>query len=150
MKRFKSFNDHYGFKRGDEVIQRTAKLLLNAVRQHGNPKDFVGHIGGDDFIVITSADRAEPVGRAIVREFDEVAPQLHDAPDRARGSFRHVDRKGQAITVPLLSVAVVAVTNEEHPLTHPGQIATISAELKAYAKQFDRSTFLRERRQAPS
>ena len=149
LNRFKGFNDHYGFKRGDEVIQRTATILLQVSRAHGSPQDFVGHIGGDDFIVITRADRAEAVGQAIVREFDAMAPQLHDEEDRARGSFIHKDRKGQDVKSSLLSIAVVAVTNEEHPLTHPGQIAKISAELKAYAKQSEGSAFVKERRQAP-
>jgi diguanylate cyclase (GGDEF)-like protein len=146
LDRFKAFNDHYGFKRGDEVIQRTASVLLEVIRSKGAPQDFVGHIGGDDFIVMTERERAEQVCEAIVQDFDAMAKQLYDAEDVARGYLLHTDRKGQQIKVPLLSISIALVTNDQQPLTHPGQIARIGAELKAYAKQFDRSIFVKERR----
>ena len=149
LNKFKSFNDHYGFKRGDEVIQRTATLLLETSAACGSPKDFIGHIGGDDFILITTPAVAEPLCQRIVRDFDVMSPQVHDPEDRARGYFMHSDRQGQPVTVPLLSIAVTLMTSEHRPLLHPGQIAKISAELKAYAKQFEGSMYIRERRQLP-
>ena len=149
LNRFKSFNDHYGFKRGDEVIQKTADVLLHSVRAAGGAGDFVGHIGGDDFIAVTTAERSETLCDAIVKNFDAMALQLYDEEDRARGYLLHKDRKGQEIKVPLLSVSIALVTNEVQPLTHPGQIAKIGAELKAYAKQFDRSIYVKERRLSP-
>ncbi len=148
LNRFKGFNDHYGFKRGDEVIQRTVALLLDATHAYGNPTDFVGHIGGDDFIIITSVERAEPLCQTIVQQFDAIAPQLHDEEDRARGYFLHTNRKGREVHIPLLSISIALVTNDGRPITHPGQIAKISAELKAYAKQFERSIYVTERRYA--
>ena len=147
LDRFKAFNDHYGFKRGDEVIQRTATVLLEVSRADGSPQDFVGHIGGDDFIVITTAGAAERLCEAIIQTFDAMVPQLYDEEDRARGYLLHADRKGQAVRIPLLSISIALVTNDVQPLTHPGQIAKIGAELKAYAKQFDRSLYVKERRQ---
>ena len=149
LNRFKAFNDHFGFKRGDEVIQRTAATLLEAVRSHGGPNDFVGHIGGDDFIIITSIDRAERLCEAIVQGFDAMVPQFYEEQDRARGYLLHTDRKGQQVKIPLLSISIALVTNETHPLTHPGEVAKIGAELKAYAKQFERSLYVKERRQIP-
>jgi len=146
LDRFKAFNDHYGFKRGDEVIQRTAEILLQAVKARGTPGDFVGHIGGDDFIAITTEDRADALCQAIIAAFDAMAPQLYDAEDRARGHLLHTDRRGQQVKVPLLSISIAVVTNEGGTVTHPGQIARIGAELKAYAKQFDRSLYVKERR----
>lgn len=147
LDRFKAFNDHYGFKRGDEVIQKTAQVLLSASRAHGGRTDFVGHIGGDDFIVITSLERAEPLCEAIVHDFDAMAATLYDEEDRQRGYLIHVDRKGQQVKVPLLSVSIALVRNEGNTLTHPGEIAKLGAELKSYAKQFDRSLYVKERRQ---
>ena len=149
LDRFKSFNDHYGFKRGDEVIQKTADVLLETGKTLGSPSDFVGHIGGDDFIVITTAERADALCEGIVRNFDVMARQLYDEEDRARGYLLHTDRKGQEVKIPLLSVSIALVTNETQTLTHPGQIAKIGAELKAYAKQFDRSIYVKERRLLP-
>jgi len=149
LDRFKAFNDHYGFTRGDEVIRRTAAVLLQTSATQGGPTDFVGHIGGDDFIVITTTDRAIPLCETIIRDFDAMVPELYDQADRARGYLLHTDRKGQAVKVPLLSISIALVTSEEQPLTHPGQVAAIGAELKAYAKQFERSVYVRERRKSP-
>ncbi|MBI2104849.1 MAG: response regulator [Candidatus Omnitrophica bacterium] len=146
LDRFKAFNDHYGFKRGDEVIQRTAEILLKAVKAQGAPGDFVGHIGGDDFIAVTTRDRVDALCEAVIQAFDAMVPQLYDAEDRARGHLLHTDRKGQQVKVPPLSISIAVVTNEGGKVTHPGQIAKIGAELKAYAKQFDRSLYVKERR----
>ena len=146
LNRFKAFNDHYGFERGDEVIRRTAAVIVEAVKASGGG-DFVGHIGGDDFLVIASLASAERLCESIITRFDAMAPDLYDDADRARGYLLHTDRKGQEVRVPLLSISIALVTNEWHPLTHLGQVAKIGAELKAYAKQFERSVFVKERRQ---
>ena len=146
LDRFKAFNDHYGFQRGDEVIRHTALTLLEQTKRHGNPTDFVGHIGGDDFMVMTTPDRADALCQGIVDAFDAMVHHLYDAKELSQGFFLHTDRKGQPMKIPLLSISVALVTNEERPLTHPGQVAELGAELKAYAKQFDRSLYVRERR----
>ena len=98
---------------------------------------------------MTTTDRAERVCEAVIRDFDAMIPQLYEAEDRARGYLLHTDRKGQPVKIPLLAISIALVTNEAHPLTHPGQIAKIGAELKAYAKQFERSIYVKERRQTP-
>ena len=150
LNQFKAFNDHYGFQRGDEVIHGTAALLASITKREGGPGVFLGHIGGDDFLIITTPDQSVPVCEAVVREFDAMAPTLYDEADRARGYLRHTDRKGQLVNVPLLSIAIAVVTNEDEPLAHPGQIAARAAELKGYAKQFDRSAYVKERRRPPA
>ena len=150
LDRFKAFNDHYGFKRGDDVIKRTAAVLVAASQAEGSGGDFIGHIGGDDFLIITTVTRGERLCEAIITRFDAMVPELYDEADRTRGYLLHKDRKGQEVKVPLLSVSIALVTNEWHPLTHPGQVAKIGAELKAYAKQFDRSLYVKERRQPAS
>ena len=146
LNRFKAFNDHYGFKRGDEVIQRTGAVLLACSKTDGSPQDFVGHIGGDDFLLITAAARADGLCEAIIRAFDAMVLPLHDEADRTRGYLLHHNRRGQAVNVPLLSVSIALVTNADRRFLHPGHIAKVGAELKAYAKQFDRSLYVKERR----
>ncbi len=148
LDRFKTFNDHYGFQRGDEVITRTAQILLETTKRHGNPDDFIGHIGGDDFILVTTPDRADAVCETIVSQFDAMARTLYDSREQAQGFIMHTDRQGQLARVPLLSVSIALVTNEQRLITHPGQIAAVGAELKTYAKQFDRSLYVTERRRA--
>ena len=149
LDRFKAFNDHYGFKRGDDAIRRTAEILLEASQTNGSPHDFVGHIGGDDFILITTIQNAPAVCKTIIHDFDAMSLQLYDTEDRLRRYIVHVDRQGKEVRIPLLSISIALVTNEEHPLTHLGQVAKIGAELKAYAKQFDRSIYVQERRILP-
>lgn len=149
LDRFKAFNDHYGFARGDDAIKHTAKVLLSAARERGNPDDFVGHIGGDDFVVVTTPDRAEAMCQRIVEEFDAAIPHLYDEADRKCRAITHTDRKGAPVTVGLLTISIAIVSSTSHELTHVGQIAKIGAELKAYAKQCDRSLYVKERRQIP-
>jgi len=149
LNRFKAFNDHYGFERGDQAIKLTARVLLEAMRRSGNAGDFLGHIGGDDFVIITTPERAEAVCQTVIDAFDREAPALYDEADRARGFFLHTDRQGQPIEVRSLSIAIGIVTNVDRPLTHLGQIAAIGAELKAYAKSFEKSVFVKERRKSP-
>ncbi len=146
LDRFKAFNDHYGFERGDQTITHTARLLLEAVSRHGNPTDFIGHIGGDDFVIMTTPDCAEAIAQRVVEQFDATIPQLYDDADRARGYLLHPDRKGQPIQLGFLTISIAVVTNAGGRLAHPGQIAQIGAELKAYAKQFDKSLYVTERR----
>lgn len=146
LNRFKAFNDHYGFKRGDEVIQKTAEVLMDSVKAAGTAGDFVGHIGGDDFIAVTVRDRADTLCQAVIERFDAMAGRLYDEEDRERGYIIHHDRKGQDVRVPLLAIAIAVVTNEGRTITHPGEIAKVGAELKAYAKQFEKSHFVKERR----
>lgn len=147
LDRFKAFNDHYGFQRGDAVIRQTAVILLRAAKAEGNGDDFVGHIGGDDFVLVTTPDRAVAVCQMIVREFDAMARTLHDDKERSQGFFLHRDRQGNTVNVPLISVSIALVTNESQPITHPGEVAARGAELKQYAKQFDRSLYVKERRE---
>jgi len=144
---FKVFNDHYGFARGDDIIRLTAKILLQAVRARGNPDDFIGHIGGDDFVMITTPDRAEGVCQQVIEEFDATIPGRYDEADRRRGHLIHTDRKGAPVTVGLLTISIAIVSSASQPLTHVGQIAKIGAELKAYAKQAEKSLYVTERRQ---
>src|SRR5207237_5848275 len=73
---FKAFNDKYGFLRGDEAIKATARLLGSALSRHPSEPQFAGHIGGDDFVLITSPEAAEPLAADVVRSFDEMAPEL--------------------------------------------------------------------------
>jgi len=149
LDRFKAFNDHYGFERGDQAIQLTAQLLLEAVRGLGNPTDFLGHIGGDDFVLITTPDRAEAICQRVIEQFDATIPRLYDEADRARGYLLHTDRKNQPIQVGFLTISIAVVTNAKRRLTHLGEIAAIGAELKTYAKRFDKSLYVKDKRKAP-
>jgi CheY-like chemotaxis protein len=139
---FKAYNDAYGFLKGDAVIQRTAQVLVDAIRSHGNADDFVGHIGGDDFILISTPDRVDAVCGEIICRFDATAPLFYDLEARERGYITGVDRRGQPTSFPLLSLTIVVVSSAQRPFSHPGEIAQRSVSPKKQAKQVERSTYL--------
>ena len=149
LDRFKAFNDHYGFERGDQAIHFTAHILLSAVKRRGNPNDFLGHIGGDDFVIVTTPELVEEICAEVIQQFDSTIGQLYDEPDRNQGHIIHTDRQGNPIKIGFLTISIAIVTNTKYPLTHLGEIAQIGAELKAYAKRSDHSLYVTDRRSNP-
>ncbi|MFV9504963.1 MAG: response regulator [Oscillochloridaceae bacterium umkhey_bin13] len=141
---FKAYNDTYGFLKGDAVIQRTAQILLDAVRLHGNPDDFVGHIGGDDFVVISTPERVAAISAAATARFDATAPLLYDPQVRARGILNGLDRQGRPTEFPLVSITITAVSSDYEPFRHPGEVAQRSVEIKKRGKRIPGSIYLSE------
>ncbi len=129
---FKAYNDIYGFVQGDEVIKETAKIILSASK---GETDFVGHIGGDDFVVVSTPDRWEMLSQTIIERFDAKAPSFYNDEDRARGYIETKDRKGQMTRFPLLSIAIGVVSNMFRPMTSLGEVSHIGAEMKHFAKE---------------
>lgn len=150
LDRFKAFNDSYGFERGDRAIRLTADVLLASLKARGTPRDFLGHIGGDDFVLLTTPECAEPLCQEIIARFDREVPALYDDEDRARGYLEHPDRKGKPVKVGFLTISIAVVINTAQRFTHLGQIAAVGAELKQYAKQTPRSIYVLERRARPA
>ncbi|MBI4355662.1 MAG: response regulator [Candidatus Omnitrophica bacterium] len=145
--KFKSLNDKYGFERGDEAIRQTARILLKALQERGERGDFLGHIGGDDFVIITTPLRADALCEQILREFDAMAPSLYNKEDRQAGFLVGKDRQGNIVHVPLLTISIGVVTNSDRRRAHVAEIAEVGAELKAYAKRVNKSLYVKERRQ---
>jgi len=139
---FKAYNDVYGFLKGDGVIHQAARVLVEAVRELGNPGDFIGHVGGDDFVVVTTPERAEPICRRAVQEFDRVIPLYYDAEARARGYVEVLDRHGWPARFPLMAMALVIVSTDGHTIEHPGQLVDLIAEPKQRAKQMPGSSIV--------
>ena len=82
---FKAFNDVYGFPKGDTAIRLTADVIRDAVQNEGNRDDFIGHIGGDDFIIITSWDKYEGICKMIIEDFDNKIVSLYNENDKKNG-----------------------------------------------------------------
>ncbi len=141
---FKAYNDTYGFLKGDAVIQRTAQILLDAVRSYGNPDDFVGHIGGDDFVVITTPDCVTAICGGATTRFDDTAPLFYDPTTRARGFISGEDRQGRPATFPLVSISIAVVSSDRHPFRHPGEVSQRSIEGKKRSKLLPGSVYLIE------
>ncbi|MDD5448089.1 MAG: response regulator, partial [Actinomycetota bacterium] len=91
---FKAFTDYYGFVKGSELIRTTGTILKKAVTTKGGEDDFVAHIGGDDFIIITIPERAVNIAKEIIKLFDEIAPSFYEKEDLERGFIVTKDRTG--------------------------------------------------------
>jgi len=148
LDKFKSYNDKYGFEHGDDVIRETARILIRATQEQGNPDDFIGHIGGDDFVVVTKLETADNICKKIIEEFEKTAPGFYNETDRKRGYIVTKDRQGIERHIPLLSVSIGVVTNENRKIEHVAEIGEIGAELKSYAKSLERSNYVKDQRQA--
>ncbi|MEW6008340.1 MAG: response regulator [Candidatus Omnitrophota bacterium] len=146
LDKFKSFNDKYGFERGDEIIKETARILIRALKESEHPDDFIGHIGGDDFIIVTEPQRAEELAKRIINDFDKVAPSFYNEEDRKVGFIVSTDRQGREQKFPILSISIGIVTNETRKLEHIAQIGEIEAELKKYLKSLSGSNFAKDKR----
>ncbi|HNW43174.1 MAG TPA: response regulator [Elusimicrobiales bacterium] len=146
LNNFKAYNDNYGFEAGDRIIKATANLLVKLTIQNENSQDFIGHIGGDDFIAITDFDKCEELARRIVSTFDEIAPSFYNKADRERGSIVSTDRQGNIKKFPFLSISVGVVNNMTRPLTSFAQVSNIGTELKKAAKAAGKSHYVVDRR----
>lgn len=143
---FKSYNDKYGFLRGDEIIKMTARLLTNSVRKLDSHEVFVGHVGGDDFIFIAPHDRLDSVCREIIGNFDLIVGNFYDEEDRANGYIDSTNRKGQKERFPIVSISIAVVTNEYKPIKHIGQVSAIAAEVKKRVKSLQGSNYVKDLR----
>ncbi len=148
LDKFKSYNDKYGFEHGDEVIKETARILIRAVQKEGDAEDFIGHIGGDDFVVVTTPDRIDALCKKIIADFEETAPIFYNETDRKNGYIFAKDRQGKEQKIPLLSISIGVVTNESRQIEHVAQIGEIGAELKSYAKRLEKSNYVRDKRKS--
>lgn len=143
---FKSFNDVYGFARGDSAIKLTADIIRDAVQMAGNRDDFIGHIGGDDFVIITSWDKYETICKLIIEDFDEKIIHLYNETDRKNKYIATKNRLGQVKKIPIITISLAVVTNENRKYDNYLQIAEVAAEVKKYVKEMKGSYYLKDRR----
>lgn len=143
---FKSFNDRYGYARGDEALVITSRLLLTIVSEKAGADGFVGHVGGDDFVFMCDPKVVDGICRTLIKHFDLVIPDFYDPEDRARGYIDSVDRRGNREQFPIMTLSIAVVSNEEAPIRHPGDISKAVSELKKHAKSMPGSSYLKDQR----
>ena len=147
---FKSFNDYYGFLRGDEVIKLLAKCISESVRDSGLVDAFVGHVGGDDFVVIVEPGACEPIAKSICHCWDRSIGALYDPEDVARGFIVVADRRNQVHQFPVISVSVGIVSTAQRPITSHWEASEIATEMKQVAKRQLGSAYAMDRRRQPA
>ncbi len=147
---FKSFNDVYGFLAGNSMITLLGYICQRVVQEYGNTDDFVGHIGGDDFVVITTPDRAKTLCRHILARYKEESSRLYRSEDRERGTISGLDRKGRAFQFPLVSLSVGIVSSHFHYPQSVEEVGFLAAEAKRRAKQSsDNVCYLASQQRSP-
>lgn len=144
---FKAFNDHYGFARGDGLIILLGRILLDVVSEL-REESFVGHVGGDDFVLVVPEQDAEDTARAIVQRFDAEAPALYDEADRERGFIVQTDRRGVERNLPFVTVSIGIVPVSSARFSAAVTVSRAAAEVKEVAKRSDGSGWAVDRRRA--
>lgn len=145
---FKAYNDIYGFVAGNEMIKAIARIIREAVDELGDPNgnDFVGHIGGDDFVIVSAPESIEMIIRRVIEQADSVIPSLYSAEHQERGFVVTTDRQGRVARFPLVTVSAGIVTNRFKVFSTHWQVARTAAEVKNKAKAIRGSAYYVDQR----
>lgn len=140
---FKAYNDTYGYLHGDQMIQLLGRLLVKSAADH---RDFVGHVGGDDFIVLLQSQDWEARLRQVLREFDSALPQQLSADHLAAGGYTCEDRRGNLVFHPLPALSIGCVRVQAGAFSSHHDVSAALGEAKKEAKRIKGSTLFVERR----
>lgn len=143
---FKPYNDHYGFEKGDHVIKTLGSIISDIINADYNKFDFLGHIGGDDFLIITRPQSALNICNKTVLNFEERLPEFHGTEDYNIGFYSSCNRKGIEEEFRLLSLSIGIVGTEYHKVDSYAQLASIATEVKKAAKAQPGSSIVRNKR----
>jgi diguanylate cyclase (GGDEF)-like protein len=144
--RFKAFNDHYGFPRGDKVIQDLAEAMQRVVGEFGADDGFVGHLGGDDFVVVVGSSAAALVADTIVQRFDAAVPSYYDDEDLQRGWIEVLNRRGEPQRYEPISISIGIASTQRRTFAHFAEAMAIATEMKNYTKTTPGSSWAIDRR----
>ncbi|MFN3550986.1 MAG: response regulator [Endomicrobiia bacterium] len=143
---FKAYNDYYGFFKGDEVIKHTAQILVKTVEEYDKERSFVGHIGGDDFVVVTTVEAYKQITEQIIEKFDSTIKNFYNEEDIKKGFITTKNRQGEIQNFPIMTISIAAISSQKTKVIHYAELSQRAAELKKYAKKFNKSIFVEERR----
>lgn len=143
---FKAYNDVYGFVKGDEIIKFTARTIINNVHAKDEDNNFVGHIGGDDFIAIVEDKDYEKICQDIILEFDKNIKKYFTEEDIQKGYLEVPNRKGIIEEFPLTSISIGAVEVDPGRFHNTLEIGEAGAQVKHLAKTIPGSTYVIDRR----
>ena len=139
---FKAYNDVYGFSNGDEIIKFTAKIILKHIHEIPEGDNFVGHIGGDDFVAIISKYDYSRLCKSIISEFDNLVINYYTEDDIERGYVEVANRRGIIEQFPVVSISIGVVEVTTGRRISPLEIGEISAQVKHKAKEILGSTYV--------
>ena len=143
---FKAYNDKYGFMNGDEVIKFTANCMRESIQNYGEKGDFLGHIGGDDFVAVVAYENARKIGKDIIKRFNNEIGLFYSEEDNENGFIKILNRKGRLEKYPLMTLTVAMISNKYKKYTSVLELGEDGAQVKKKAKTIAGSTFLENRR----
>lgn len=143
---FKAYNDVYGFANGDEIIKFTSRTISKHIHQIQDSDNFMGHVGGDDFVAIVSKTDYDKVCQSIIAEFDKFAVTYYNEVDAERGFVEVANRKGIIEQFPLTSISIAVVEVDYKHFKTTLEIGEIGAQVKHQAKTVMGSTYVINRR----
>lgn len=144
---FKPYNDYYGYARGDVVIRELGRVLSEAADPRA---DFVGHVGGDDFVLVLIAAQWQEVLESVLARFEALAPSFYDETEREAGGIRAPNRQGHEEFHPLLSLSIGVVQVLPGAFRNHHQVAARASEVKGMAKRLQGNSLFIDRRTAGS
>jgi diguanylate cyclase (GGDEF)-like protein len=146
---FKAYNDYYGFVRGDGVIVLTGEVLTEAIERHPGNRAFVGHVGGDDFILVCRPDEVADVCEYVIDEFDRRIRSHYDPADLERGYLEVPDRRGEPQQFPVVSIVLGVASNQLREFADHREMVGVATEMKSLLKRGERlSTYAVDSRTA--
>lgn len=143
---FKVYSDRYGYNAGSDVLARVGELIERVVRKEGTPSDLIGHIGGDDYVVLTDLDLGESLAQKLIAAFQQIVPSFYTEEDRSSGSFVGKDRFGIERTFPLMTVSIALIRSDHYDYPSRLAISQDCARLKSYLKVQEGSNYMLDRR----
>jgi diguanylate cyclase (GGDEF)-like protein len=146
---FKAFNDRYGYIQGSELIRETGEIIYNVVRSLDSNESFVGHVGGDDFVMVVQTDNVAAVCEAVIAKFGTAVVRHYSAEDVAAGGAEGVDRYGVARFFPLVTISIAVIICGRGEFDSAVEIARAAAEIKDYVKEKPGSSYFVSRRKQP-
>lgn len=147
---FRAYNKRYGFDAGDRVLKFVAKVLETALHTVCRSEGFLGHFGGDDFVLIVGSNRAETIGNEIVRGFDEGIESYYQKKDRKEGKIMTADRRGRVHLFPFLSLSMAGVPLTHHDFSRYLEVTAACSDAMKVAKATAGSTLFIDRRKRKS
>ena len=143
---FKVYSDRYGYKAGSDVLAKVGDLLKQVVGEYGSSDDLVGHIGGDDYVVLCSLDSGEFLAQKIIDGFTTLVPSFYNEEDRKAGSFAGEDRYGVKRIFPLMTISIAVISSDRYEYPSRLAISQDCARVKEYLKIQEGSHYMLERR----
>jgi diguanylate cyclase (GGDEF)-like protein len=143
---FKGYSDRYGYIRGSDLIKMTGEVIHEAVQKNADENAFVGHIGGDDFIMIVASDEVDRVCQAVIDAFTDEVPQFYTPEDLERGHIEGPDRYGITRKFPIMTISIAVVMCKQGEYDSAVKIAKSAAEIKDFAKGEAGSNYFIDRR----